>query len=326
MRLPKAINTIWCALLLVFIVQSDAHPFSWSQTELHHIFPQAYAGWFRQRDIEPNLWCIPLSREKHTGALTGIHHKKYAISGGQDFNGSWRFFIEKNPNASNAQCFAFATMLLAEFGINLRSQTFYDYTTKQASSVKIPKNKLIEKSSRFVSKYMKFGGRLIRLTPFLIVAWELYDLGSSFDISLDEEKFDKGIDAYVRGQELYAEGEAEEARAQFLIANYELGSMFHKEIMERTTNIYKEVTSKFKTERQIEAFNLCMYFLKNAYKIKEELKILFPQIPLYIGEIMALNGENKKAVPYLKEAASEFTQIGKASIAEHIGKLISKIN
>lgn len=323
MRLRRAINILFFTFFLFIFSQSYAYPFSWAQTELHHIFPQAYAAWFRQRDIEPNLWCIPLSREKHTGAMTSIHHLKYSVSGGKDFNGSWRYFIDKNPNATKDQCFAFATILLGEFGIRLKNQTFYNYATRQASNVKIPKSKLIEKSSEFVSKYMKWGGRLIELSWFVVVAWELYDLGSAFDVNIDEERFDKAMDAYAQGKELYKEGKPEDARAKFLIANYLLGSMFHKEIMKRTDDLYAEIASKFNTERQREALRLCMYFLKNAYKIKNDLHVAFPQVPLYLGEILAITGERRQAIPYLREAETELAQKGETKIVDHVRGLIS---
>lgn len=323
MRLYKAIKYALVALFLVLICDENAFSFSWSQTELHHIFPQAYAGWFRERGIEPNLWCIPLSREQHTGAGKGIHHKKYMISNGQNFNGSWKFFIDRNPNASRDQCFAFATMLLAEFGINLHKQKFFDYVSKKASGSKIPKGKLIEKSSKFAFKYLKWGSRLVRISPFIIVAWELYDLGSEFDISIDEDQFDKGIDAYIEGENLYYEGKANDARAKFLIANYLFGSIFHKEIMKQTSNLYSEIVNKFNTERQKQALELCLYFLNNAYKIKSESKILFPQVPLYIGEILAITGKKREAVSYLQEAETEFVQMGKPELAEKVKELIA---
>lgn len=326
MRLHKVTNTLLLSFLMLILFQYNAYPFSWSQTELHHIFPQAYAGWFRQRDIEPNLWCIPLSREKHTGAVTGIHHMKYAISGGKDFNGSWQQFIDMHPNASKDQCFAFATVLLGEFGIRLKSQTFYNYATKQASNVKIPKSKLVEKSTKFVSKYMKWGGRLIELSWFVVAAWELYDLGSAFDVNIDEERFDKAMDAYAQGKELLHAGKPENARAKFLIANYLLGSMFHKEIMKRTESLYSEIASKFNTGRQREALRLCLFFLKNAYKIKNELHVTFPQVPLYLGETLAVTGEKNQAIPYLREAEAELVIKGETRIAGHVRELISALN
>lgn len=323
MHLHKAIKYALASLFFILICNGNVFSFSWSQIELHHIFPQAYAGWFRERSIEPNLWCIPLSREQHTGAGKGIHHKKYMVSNGQNFNGSWKFFIDKNPNASRDQCFAFATMLLAEFGINLHKQIFFDYVSKKPSGSKIPKGKLIEKSSQFASKYLKGGNRFVRISPFIIVAWELYDLGSAFDISIEEDKFHKGIDAYIEGENLYYEGKVNDAREKFLIANYLFGSIFHKEIMKQTSNLYSEIANKFHTERQKEALKLCLYFLNNAYKIKSELKIQFPQVPLYIGEILAITGEKREAIRYLKEAESEFVQMGEPELAKTIKKLIA---
>lgn len=251
---------------------------------------------------------------------------KYAVSGGKDFNGSWRQFIDMHPKATKDQCFAFATVLLGEFGIKLKSQTFYNYATKQASNVKIPKSKLVEKSTKFVSKYMKWGGRLIKLSWFVVVAWELYELGSAFDINIDEERFDKAMDAYAQGKALYEEGKPEEARAKFLIANYLLGSMFHKEIMKRTDDLYADIASKFHTERQQEALRLCLYFLKNAYKIKSELHVVFPQVPLYLGETLAVTGEKRQAIPYLREAETELSQKGETKIAGHVKELISVLN
>lgn len=326
MRLLRATNTLFFLLLLFPFSHSDAYPFSWEQTELHHIFPQTYAGWFRKRDIDPNLWCIPLSREKHTGAMTSIHHMKYSISGGKDFNGSWQKFIDLHPNATKDQCFAYATVLLGEFGIRLKSQTFYNYLTKQASNVKIPKSKLVEKSSKFVSKFMKWGGRLIELSWFVVAAWEIYDLGSAFDVNIDEEKFDKAMDAYAQGKELLHDGKPEDARFKFLIANYLLGSMFHKEIMKRTNDVYAEIASNFDTDRQREALRLGMSFLKNAYKIKSELQIVFPQVPLYLGEILAITGERSRAIPYLREAEEELAYKGETKIATHVKELISILN
>lgn len=323
MLLHKIINVCCICICCLLLIQEEVYPFSWSQTELHHIFPQAFAGWFRERDIEPNFWCIPLTREQHTGAVTGIHHKKFAISGGQNFNGSWKFFIDKNPRATKEKCFSFATLLLAEFGINLQSQKFYNYITRQATNVKIPKGKIINKSYEFAGKYLKSGGRLFRLSPYILVAWELYDCGSAFDIDIDEEKFDKGIVAYMEGEALYKENKPEEARGKFLIANFLLGSVFHKEIMKQTTNLYAEISNRFHTDRQRKAFDLCLYFLKNAHKIKMELNIVMPQIPLYVGEIFAISGNHSEAVQYLREAESEFIQKGNHKLANEVNKLIN---
>ena len=75
-----------CFVVLVLVCEASA--FSFSQMELHHIFPRQYAGWFMERDINPDLFCLPLTRQKHTGKDTGIHHHTFMVSGGLSYNDS----------------------------------------------------------------------------------------------------------------------------------------------------------------------------------------------------------------------------------------------
>lgn len=202
--------------------------------------------------------------------------------------------------------------------------SFPVYVTEHLSNSNIPKGKLIAVADESVLKIMpREGSSGTLLSLFIIPALTLWDIAQELDMPIDKERFGKGIDAYQEGEELYHEGKLEEAREKFLIANYRLGSVFHKEIMKQTTSLSAEIANKFHTKRQKQALELCLDFLEQAYKIKNDLKITFPQIPLYIGEILAVSGERRKAVKYLKEAGSEFTQIGKPKLAEQVNELIA---
>lgn len=325
MLYPKVINIFVGILCSTFLFSADAFSFSWSQIELHHIFPQAYAGWFKQRDIDPDMWCIPLSREQHTGSATSIHHKKYTISGGKDFNNSWKLFIEKKQYATQGQCFTFATLLLAEFGINLKKATFYNYKTKKISDVKIPKNKAINNSLKFAAKYIKFGNRFIKLSPYILIAYELYEFASKFNIKIDEDDFDRAMEAYMEGEKLYHEKKYRESLNSMLISNYLFGKLFYDCIIERTRNLYAYLASKFNTEKQKKAMQLCLVFFINANELKEKLNINFPQIPLYLGEVYAILGNRHDAKKYLTIALHEFEQRNNSDIANEIRRLINEL-
>lgn len=162
-------------LLILFIIFPKlCYPFSWSQLELHHIFPQDYnyRSWFASKDIDPNMWCIPLTREQHTGKYNSIHHKKYSITGGKNFNQSWSFFIKENPNASKDELFLFAYELLSEFGIDLNKEKFYNYNTKKISGVKFPNisktTQILSSALRIGNKILKFGKNILDPEVFII--------------------------------------------------------------------------------------------------------------------------------------------------------------
>ena len=186
-----------CFVVLVLVCEASA--FSFSQMELHHIFPRQYAGWFMERDINPDLFCLPLTRQKHTGKDTGIHHHTFMVSGGLSYNDSWgKFFIRNYPDASRNACFNFAATLLAEFGISATKATFYDYKTKNPSSGKFPRTGFLQKAAPLLNKVVKGAGTSLKTAakyaPCLWTACEVFSFFSDMDDVYHVEYLEKALD------------------------------------------------------------------------------------------------------------------------------------
>jgi uncharacterized lipoprotein (TIGR02269 family) len=76
--------------------------------EKHHIFPQAFRGWFADRGIDVDEFVIPLEVEKHRSIHRGVR--------GGPWNAAWRRFIEqKRDKASKEEVYRYAGQLIYEF-------------------------------------------------------------------------------------------------------------------------------------------------------------------------------------------------------------------
>jgi uncharacterized lipoprotein (TIGR02269 family) len=78
--------------------------------ERHHIFPQAFRGWFSRQGINIDEFVIPLEVEKHRSIHRGAN--------GGPWNAAWRRFIEDHQalgNVSKAEIYRYAGQLIYEF-------------------------------------------------------------------------------------------------------------------------------------------------------------------------------------------------------------------
>lgn len=81
--------------------------------ELHHIFPQQFVDWFENQGIDIEKYLLPLTKAAHRlRSGNGIHTR-----GGGDWNGTWKRWIEENPDATAEEILQQGTQMLRNFGI-----------------------------------------------------------------------------------------------------------------------------------------------------------------------------------------------------------------
>lgn len=332
MNLPMRAPQIFPALLLasLFILAGQrAFPFSWSQTELHHIFPQEHTDWFNMKGINPDLWCIPLSREKHTGAGNSVHHHKYRTSGGRNYNDSWVYFIRSNPEASEAECFLFAAKLFSEVGINLSKTKFFNYRTGVLSKVKIPKSKYLDRAWPVIDKLCRYAGKVGQYAGPFVMFYDLMEIMTDDEIPVDRAKYIKALDAFIQAKEFYEDGEYRKSRIQSMMYCYYIGSLafdFYEYGSGFTIDFRKMRVIENNEYLFREADEIALEYLLKANEIRKKLNYEFPEIQLELGKFYRLNKKDNLAKNYLWEARNGFRAQGNIAMAKEAGKLLDEID
>jgi hypothetical protein len=80
----------------------------------HHIFPQQFRQYFKQRGIDIDQFTVTMDAPTH---LEGVHGAGIDGMPGQ-WNRAWADFIARNPNATRQQIFDFAGELMKRYGIS----------------------------------------------------------------------------------------------------------------------------------------------------------------------------------------------------------------
>jgi len=80
----------------------------------HHIFPQQFRQYFKQRGIDIDQYTVTMDAPTH---LEGVHGAGIDGMPGQ-WNKAWTDFIARNPNATRQQIFDFAGELMKRYGIS----------------------------------------------------------------------------------------------------------------------------------------------------------------------------------------------------------------
>jgi hypothetical protein len=80
----------------------------------HHIFPQQFRQYFKQRNIDIDQYTVTMDAPTH---LEGVHGAGTDGMPGQ-WNKAWADFIARNPSATRQQIFDFAGELMKRYGIS----------------------------------------------------------------------------------------------------------------------------------------------------------------------------------------------------------------
>ncbi|WPB76709.1 TIGR02269 family lipoprotein [Archangium violaceum] len=91
---------------------------SWEPLEKHHIFPQAFSGWFKLKPVDIHAYTIRLPRSFHQWLHSG------SFPGGQ-WNEAWHRFKDKNEDATTEEIWRFAGELMARFRVHGPLVSYY---------------------------------------------------------------------------------------------------------------------------------------------------------------------------------------------------------
>lgn len=327
MHLRRAINI---CLFIVLFIPKCVFSFSFDQIELHHIFPRQYSGWFSERNIDPDLYCIALTREKHTGKGVGIHHYNFKVSGGLSYNDSWgKFFIRKYPTASDIQCFDFASVLLAEFGLVSYKEKLYEYKTRKESSKRIPRTKFINSVEGIIERVVKlvnvspaYVGRTI---PYLFIAYETYSFLSEFDDKYNFDYLDRAFKFAEQAELLDIEKNPDEVLQKVANSYFFLGIFFYSNIISKIDNISSEIAYYFDENYQ-KKVDYALKFLNKSALIYDKLSINFGEVNLYLGNLYILKSDKENGIKFLKRALNCYQANGDSEMIEFLEKIISQAN
>ena len=320
-------TSLLCFAVLVLVCEASA--FSFSQMELHHVFPRQYAGWFMERGIDPDLFCLSLSRQRHTGKDTGIHHHHFVVSGGLSYNDSWgKFFIRNYPDASRNACFNFAATLLAEFGISATKATFYDYKTKNPSSGKFPRTGFLQKAAPLLNKVVKGAGTSLKTVakyaPYLWIACEAFSFFSDMDDVYHMEYLEKALDHAEKALSLEMK-EAPEAFLQETATSYFFTGMFfydnvksHVGSISGELALYMDSKKEEKLRRAIDAF-------EQTESIHERLGLHYPDLYLYLAQSYHLLKNKELAVAYYRKALNAYRENNDMIMAESVRQALNLV-
>ena len=309
-----------CFVVLVLVCEASA--FSFSQMELHHIFPRQYAGWFMERDINPDLFCLPLTRQKHTGKDTGIHHHTFMVSGGLSYNDSWgKFFIRNYPDASRNACFNFAATLLAEFGISATKATFYDYKTKNPSSEKFPRTGFLQKAAPLLNKVVKGAGTSLKTAakyaPCLWTACEVFSFFSDMDDVYHVEYLEKALDFSEKALSLDMTASPEAVLEETAASYFFTGMFFYDNIRSHVGSMSGELALYMDSQKE-EKLRRAIHAFEQTASIHERLGIQYPDVYLYLAQSYLLLKDKEPAVSYYRKALEAFRENNDMSMEESV--------
>ena len=314
-------------LLICFTIVIYKHCYAYSgrSIEYHHIFPRQYSPWFFGRDINPDLYTIAITKKQHFGKGESVHHHRYVLSGGKNYNDSWHDYIKyKNPNASKAQCFVYAAMLLSEYGISLEHKRFFNYVTKTLSGKKLPDNMHLRKSLEIIRNIAQKGERFLRSSPYIWIAIEVYNFCEEFDDAINEEYFEKAVSKLSQISDIEISEDNSRNILEKVAAGYVfLGMAFYDDVLRPTTSFYAEVASHFDSKRE-KKLRLSLDFFIKAHNINKKLGDNLPSIPLRIGLLHYLLDEKNIALPYLLEAKKGFADKKDFEMADTISSMLAQ--
>jgi hypothetical protein len=89
-------------------------PYIYQVEHKHHIFPQAFRGWFAEKGIDVDDYTVAIDSATH---LRGVHGRGLGDLPGR-WNARWAQFIFRNPEANAAEIGQFASELMQEFGLD----------------------------------------------------------------------------------------------------------------------------------------------------------------------------------------------------------------
>jgi len=82
----------------------------------HHVFPQQFRGWFKERGLQ-NIDNLTVTVDHNVTHLRAIHGAGNMSQMPGRWNAQWAEFIKSNPNASSLEVYQQAGRMMDDFGI-----------------------------------------------------------------------------------------------------------------------------------------------------------------------------------------------------------------
>lgn len=287
--------------------------------ELHHVFPRSMSGYFNSVGINPDLWCIPLSAKDHRGkGGAGIHTMRFACSGGLDYLSSWRMFAQTNPRGPKESCFAFAALLLSEYGIRGKLD-FYDYKTRRKTGKDVELGKKVTRQT--VEKLKSLPARMAKKLLFVYIAYESFMFACAADDIYPDEKFlGKAEDAFLKATE-NSERNLELASKDLARAYLYLAVSVFSKYAEGNVDFYKEVLSFFSDKTKQKQLSIALYCLKRSV----HLDAGNPFAQLLYAEALYWNKEYRLSRKHAEEALILFRKFGDVKMENSSRRLINAV-
>ncbi|WPB76573.1 TIGR02269 family lipoprotein [Archangium violaceum] len=85
--------------------------------EKHHIFPQAFKAWFKEKGIDIHQWTMLIEKQ--------LHERIHRGARGGPWNDAWRRFMTANPVVTEEDIWKHAWELCVRFGLVAPLQPYY---------------------------------------------------------------------------------------------------------------------------------------------------------------------------------------------------------
>ena len=294
-----AMKKIIIAFLLICFFSQSALAAGY---ELHHVFPRSMSGYFNSIGIDPDLWCIPLKRQDHIGAKgQGIHTMRFVVTGGLNYNESWKVFAATNPHGPASACFAFASVLLSEYGIRGKINT-YNYKTRGENGNKIEIGSRL--GTKLINKARTLAPHLAKKALFLYLAYEAFRFACAADDIYPDEKLMQRAEEYFIQSIANYENDFEFASKQLAQAYFYLGTSVLVKQIEVKTDFYKETIDLF-SKADSKRLGISLYCLSRSVSINQEN----PFAQLFYAEALYWDKEFSQSLAHAEIALASFQRI-----------------
>lgn len=303
------------SFLLVLLFSQVAYSSSY---DLHHIFPRSMSGYFNSIGINPDLWCILLKRSDHMGAQgRGIHTMRFIVTGGLNYVDSWKMFAVANPDGPSSACFAFASLLLSEYGLKGKIKVL-NYLTKTETG------KEINVGSRLINGILTraklLAPRIAKNIALLFIAFEAFNFAcAADDIFPDEEFIRKAEDAFLESTNIYESNPQLASKKLAQAYLYLAISVFSKE-MEAKNDFHKEIISRF-SNLQEERLRISIFCLERSVRIAPD----DPFSQLFYSEALFWNKDYSTSLDFAQKALRSFSALNDQEMIRFSNSLISRI-